>query len=56
MLDLSFEDVDMVSGGRRQYDWVPDAESEWGKTLNDATNMLGNWGAALGGWIYDETH
>lgn len=57
MKALNMMEIEAIAGGvDRQYDWVPDAQSEAGKTLNDASNMLGNWGAAIGGAIYDWTH
>lgn len=57
MHTLNLLEIEAIAGGvERQYDWVPDAQSELGNRLNDATNMLGNWGAALGGAIYDWTH
>jgi hypothetical protein len=55
MKEISFEEMDLVSGGR-PYDWVPDAQSEWGNTLNDATNMFGTFGSWLGVSIYDALH
>jgi hypothetical protein len=55
MHELSTYDIELVSGGR-PYDWVPNAQSDWGNRLNDATNMLGNFGSKLGIAIYDWTH
>lgn len=55
MKELSFDEVEFVSGGR-PYDWVPNAQSDWGNRLNDVTNMLGEFGSWLGGKAYDLTH
>lgn len=57
MQELTVEDLKLVSGGvERQYDIVPNAQSDWGNRLNDASNMLGNFGGWLGRSIYDATH
>ena len=57
MQELTMEDIEIVSGGKeRRYDVVPDAQSDWGIRLNDASNMLGSFGSWLGLSIYDMTH
>lgn len=62
MQELSIAELAIVGGGQaketapRPYDWVPNPQSEWGKRLNDASNMFGNAGGWLGRAIYDWTH
>lgn len=61
MNELNLAEIDLVSGGMymcsaRRFDWVPCAQSDWGHRLNDATNMLGEWGSWLGRNLYDWTH
>jgi hypothetical protein len=53
MRELTIFEVSEVSGAASLAQPIDNPQSEYGKTLNDAAQLLDNIGSAIGIWLYD---